>query len=432
MTTYELICYLITFSTLIALLNSYIKRFQETIVLTAVSVILSFIVIELYNFGIINDDRGIFDTLKNIKFRYFLVNGFLSFMLFAGGISIRLKRLRKKRREVIALSVLGTLLSTFIIGGLLYFVLQWIGAPIEFIYCLLFGALISPTDPISVLAILKKLHAPVDVEIQVEGESLFNDGVGFVVFTSILGIVSQGAGTVGLVDVGFSFLLATFGGIAYGLALAYLVDLGLKYCDSRTLQIMLTVLIPTIGYIFAEKLGISGPIAMVVAGIYIGNYSRMRRFDKKGREYMMEFWDFANVFFNNILFFLIGLVVFKLERVPCGWAFAGVAIIVALLGRLLSVWTVFNSFGFNKYNNKYSIPILTWGGLRGGLAMALALSIPKINVTLFGESVDISQVVLIMTVSVVLFSILVQGSTVERLIKKSKAINMRKKEPNLS
>ncbi|MFV0346088.1 MAG: cation:proton antiporter [Bacteroidales bacterium] len=421
MTTYELICYLITFSTLIALLNSYIKRFQETIVLTAVAVILSFVVIELYDYQIINDDRGLFDTLKNIKFRYFLVNGFLSFMLFAGGISIRLKRLRKKRREVFALAVVGTLLSTFIVGALLHFVLMLLGVNVEFIYCLLFGALISPTDPISVLAILKQLHAPFDVEIEVEGESLFNDGVGFVVFSSILGIASQGAGAVSPVDVGFFFVLETVGGIAYGLALAYIVDLGLKFCDSKTLQIMLTVLIPTIGYILADKIGVSGPIAMVVAGIYVGNYSRMRRFDKKGREYLMESWDFANVFFNNILFFLIGLVVFKLERVPYGWAFAGLAIVVALLGRWLSVWSVFKVFGFKKYNNKYSVHILTWGGLRGGLAMALALSIPVINVELLGETVDISQIILIMTVAVVLFSILVQGSTVKQLIQKSKA-----------
>ncbi|MFV0483801.1 MAG: cation:proton antiporter [Bacteroidales bacterium] len=420
MTTYELICYLIAFSTLIALLNSYIKKFQETIVLTAVAVAFSFVVIELYDFGIINDDRGIFDTLKNIKFRYFLINGFLSFMLFAGGISIRLKRLKKKRREVLALSIVGTLLSTFIIGGLLHLVLQLISVDLQFIYCLLFGALISPTDPISVLAILKELHAPFDVEIEVEGESLFNDGIGFVVFTSILGIASQGAGAITPVDVGFSFALETVGGIVYGLTLAYLVDLGLKVCDSRTLQIMLTVLIPTIGYIFADKIGVSGPISMVVAGIYIGNYSKIKRFDKKGREYLMDFWDFANVFFNNILFFLIGLVVFKLERVPYGWLFAGLAIIVALLGRWLSVWSVFEAFGFKKYNNKYSIQILTWGGLRGGLAMALALSIPEINVELFGETVDVSQLILIMTVSVVLFSILVQGSTVKSLIEKSK------------
>jgi CPA1 family monovalent cation:H+ antiporter len=340
----------------------------------------------------------------------------LGFLLFAGAMDVKLNLLKNQRYEITVLAIISTLLSTTIIGFASYALCAFFGWPIPLVCCLLFGALISPTDPIAVLAIIKKMHAPEKISVQVEGESLFNDGVGLVLFATLFSVAFSG------IEPSFSavselFLLEAFGGIIFGLILALLAHFSIRWTNDHHLEFLITLSIPSAGYALTNLIGVSGPLAMVISGLVIGNITRHNGLSEQSQLTLTPFWHTIDAFLNNLLFLLIGLILVTLPLTTSEILLGLLAIPLVLIARFISISVPY--FGFRKFRqyDPHSVKILTWGGLRGGLALAMAASIPSGVYEVNG--IDIHALLLTITYVVVIFSIIVQGSTVAPLIKKS-------------
>ena len=404
---------------LIAFLNSKIGNMQTTIAITAGSMMLSLLILVAGQNDWFHLTQIATETVNSINFENFLLKGILGFLLFAGGLGIKLPNLKDQKWEIAVLALGATLFSTFFIGFGLYAFCQFIGIHFDLVYCLLFGALISPTDPIAVLAIVKKLNAPKRISTQIEGESLFNDGFGLVIFVTIFTIAfGTEAPTIGSVTM--LFIQEAMGGILYGLALGLLFHYLISATDDHSMELLLTICIPTAGYVFADVIHVSGPLAMVVSGIMIGNWTRFIGFSKESEEHLDHFWELVDEFLNGVLFLLIGMSMLLFKFHEEDWILMAFAIPLVLSARYLSVF--FSYIGFKRYRsyNPWSIKILTWGGLRGGLALAMALSIPSGILVIPDKLIDVKEIILVMTYAVVVFSILIQGSTITPLIDKAK------------
>lgn len=404
---------------LIAFLNSKIGNMQTTIAITAGSMMLSLLILVAGQNDWFHLTQIATETVNSINFENFLLKGILGFLLFAGGLGIKLPNLKDQKWEIAVLALGATLFSTFFIGFGLYAFCQFIGIHFDLVYCLLFGALISPTDPIAVLAIVKKLNAPKRISTQIEGESLFNDGFGLVIFVTIFTIAfGTEAPTIGSVTM--LFIQEAMGGILYGLALGLLFHYLISATDDHSMELLLTIGIPTAGYVFADVIHVSGPLAMVVSGIMIGNWTRFIGFSKESEEHLDHFWELVDEFLNGVLFLLIGMSMLLFKFHEEDWILMAFAIPLVLSARYLSVF--FSYIGFKRYRsyNPWSIKILTWGGLRGGLALAMALSIPSGILVIPDKLIDVKEIILVMTYAVVVFSILIQGSTITPLIDKAK------------
>jgi CPA1 family monovalent cation:H+ antiporter len=345
--------------------------------------------------------------LQQIDFDKTLLQGMLSFLLFAGALHININDLAEKKWSIGALATIGTLLSTFLVGTLTWGVLSWFGVSLSYIYCLLFGALISPTDPIAVLGILKTAGVPKSLETKIAGESLFNDGVGIVVFLIILEMAT-GAHEVSLIHVGTLFVQEALGGIAFGLVLGYLGYKLLKSVDNYQVEILLTLAIAAGGYALADVLHLSGPIAIVCAGLLIGNQGRHLGMSDETRYRMDVFWELIDEILNALLFVLIGLEVLVVSiSSSLLWALL-LIILVVLVSRFIAIAIPISLLRTFRTFTPGAISILTWGGLRGGISVALALSLPA------GPQRDI---ILTMAYFVVVFSIVVQGLSLGKFVK---------------
>nr|WP_086937609.1 sodium:proton antiporter [Thaumasiovibrio occultus] len=419
MSVYSTLCFMAAAAIVMALINSKIGKMQTTIAITAGSLMLSLLVIFAGQLGWFHLETIAAEQLANIDFEHFLLQGILGFLLFAGALGIKLPHLKDQKWEITTLALFATLFSTFFIGFALKGVCMLIGLPLDLIYCLLFGALISPTDPIAVLAIVKKLHAPKRISTQIEGESLFNDGFGLVIFVTLFTVAFSGESpTVG--GVVHLFLQEAVGGIVYGLALGLLFHYLISATKDHSMELLLTLCIPTTGYVAAELLEVSGPLAMVVSGIIIGNWTRETGFSPESEAHLDHFWELVDEFLNGVLFLLIGLSMLQFSFHSEDWVVMVLAVPLVLLGRYLSVRISYVGFNrFRKYN-PMSVPILTWGGLRGGLALAMAMSVPAGIIVLPEKNIDVREIILVMTYAVVVFSILIQGSTITPMIHKAK------------
>ena len=342
--------------------------------------------------------------ISSINFTYVLINEILSYLLFAGALHCDLDTIKKLKFTIIPLALLGTLISTFVIGGLMCLTLNFFGFKFSFINCLLFGALISPTDPIAVLSMLKELGAAKFLKETLAGESLFNDGVGIVVFITLLGIASGKSTSV--IDVIYLFCQLTFGGLIYGFIVGKIGIWLINLVDQDTeFTLILTLWITTTGYALAQVIDVSGPLAMVMSGLMIGN-----KIDNwRTRQNLYAFWDTIDNSLNCFLFLLIGLEILVLQ-IPyqLSYIFA-LTILITIIARGFSVYA--SLYLFKPYNKK-TLPlwtIISWGGLRGGLAIALVLSLPS--------NID-HELFTILTYAVVLFSIIIQGLTVQPLLKR--------------
>lgn len=391
-----------------AYINHRFVKMQTTIALMTASLLIAMglIVFGQLGFGLI--ERHIHDIVSQIDFHGLLMHGMLSFLLFAGALHIDLNHLLDHKWEIGVLATVGTIISTGIIAGLAYYLLHFLGVNIPFIYCLLFGALISPTDPIAVLATFKKLNAPKKLDAKVAGESLFNDGVGIVMFLSLYEIAFSGtdftwAGVTQL------FAQQAFGGVIYGIALGVLAYKLIESIDDHKIEILITLAITTGGYSLAEQLNISGPLAMVVAGIFIGNKGRKFSMGKKSREALDMFWELIDEILNAVLFLLIGFELLLVEANKVEIVAALLAIPMVLSVRALTIGIPFSLFKLRKKYLPYTARIMVWGGLRGGLAVALALALP---------ANEYRNLILAMTYAVVAFAVIVQGSTVKILIER--------------
>lgn len=350
--------------------------------------------------------------LAAVDFDQTVLHGLLGFLLFAGALHVDLAALRDHGVIVASLASAGVLLSTGLVGGLLWLILGALGLELPWLSCLLFGALISPTDPIAVLAMLKSLGAPADVETQIAGESLFNDGVAVVVFLALLGSVGPGHGGEGATVQGVTALFAreTLGGIVFGLGCGLIAYGMLRAIDNYQVEIMISLALVAGGYALAEVLHLSAPIAMVVAGLFIGNHGRAFAMSEGTREHLDTFWELVDDLLNAVLFVLIGLEVLILPIRPA-YVVAGLAVIpVVLVARFVSAGIPVRILARRVPLSPHLVKILTWSGLRGGISVALALS-------LRGHLPDATtDLLLVMTYTVVVFSIVVQGLTMRRVL----------------
>ncbi|EOX4843596.1 MULTISPECIES: cation:proton antiporter [Vibrio] len=429
MSVYHTLCFLSAAAMLIAFVNSKIGKMQTTIAITAGSMVLSLLILIAGQNNWFHLTEIATETVTRINFEDFLLKGILGFLLFAGGLGIKLPNLKDQKWEITVLALGATLFSTFFIGFALYGFCQLIGIQFDLVYCLLFGALISPTDPIAVLAIVKKLDAPKRISTQIEGESLFNDGFGLVIFVTLFTIAfGTEAPTVGSVTL--LFIQEAIGGIAYGFVLGLLFHYLISATDDHSMELLLTIGVPTAGYAFAEYIHVSGPLAMVVSGIMIGNWTRFIGFSKESEDHLDHFWELVDEFLNGVLFLLIGMSMLLFEFHKEDWIMMAISVPLVLAARYLSVFLSY--IGFKRYRkyNPWSVRILTWGGLRGGLALAMALSIPSGIWVIQDKLIDVKEIILVMTYSVVVFSILIQGSTITPMIEKAKAEEKKMEESN--
>jgi CPA1 family monovalent cation:H+ antiporter len=394
---------------LLAYLNHRFIGLPITIGVMTAAMLLSLALVGLDAVGIGHDLRAYEESLlRSIDFSNVLMQGMLSLLLFAGALHVDLTELRAYRWQVGVLAVLGTLLSTLAVGFGAWVALPWVGIELPLIYCLLFGALISPTDPIAVMGILKTAGAPKNLELVIAGESLFNDGVGVVIFSLLLGmLVSGSAPTAGQ---GFTLLLREAGGgIAFGLVLGYVTFRLLRSVDHYQVEVLLTLAAVTGGYAVANRLHVSGPLAMVVVGLMIGNGGRALAMSDTTRHYVDLFWELIDEILNAVLFVLMGMEVLLITFSAGIFAAAMVAVVVTLIARGLTVGLPVGALPRAFKLPKGSGWVLTWGGLRGGISVALALSLPP------GPHRD---TILALTYCVVVFSILGQGLSIGRVVRR--------------
>jgi CPA1 family monovalent cation:H+ antiporter len=355
--------------------------------------------------------------VSRIDFDQVVLHGMLAFLLFAAAIHVSLEDLVREWLAVGALAVFGTLASTFIVGSMTWLVLGWLGMGIPLVQALLFGALISPTDPIATLGIMKSVHAPKQLEVQIAGESLFNDGLGVVVFLTLLHIAGlNGAGgdhvttplSLQIRAVGLLLIKEVLGAVLLALAVGFITYRMLKRVDNYQVEVMLTLALAMGLYALADAIHLSAPIAVVVAGLFVGNQGRTFAMSEKTREHVDTFWELVDEILNVVLFLLMGLELLVLPIEGRGLLAGVLAIPIVLGARWLSVAGILNVVGRVKARSKGATTILTWGGLRGGISVAMALSLP---------ATPSRSLVLTLTYSVVVFSILVQGLTVGRLVR---------------
>lgn len=406
MAVYQIIAVMLTMAALFSFLNYKTLKLPTTIGLMFFSLLMSLAIIGLHALGLDLESQA--DAILNsIDFNQTLMHGMLSFLLFAGALHVDLGRLSKQKWVITSLATVGLLISTFLVGITSWWILGVLGFHIDLIWCLLFGSLISPTDPIAVLAILKTAGAPESLETKIAGESLFNDGVAVVVFIVLLSIAT-GGGEATVAHIAALFVEEAVGGVVFGLATGYLAFLMLRSVDNYTVEILITLALVTGGYAVAGAIHVSGPIAMVVCGLLIGNHGRTLAMSDKTREHLDTFWELVDEILNAVLFVLIGFEVLVLSF-SSDIIIAGVIMIfVILLARFISVGIPVTLLRASHQFTNGVISILTWGGLRGGISVALALSLPP------GEA---RNIIVPITYVVVVFSILVQGLTVGRLIK---------------
>jgi CPA1 family monovalent cation:H+ antiporter len=346
--------------------------------------------------------------ISSIDFKEVLLDVMLSFLLFAGALHTKLTHIKVQRYPILMFATVGVLVSTFLIGTIAFYLLNYMGLPITYLQALLFGALISPTDPIAVLGILKHAGAPKKLETKIVGESLFNDGIGVVIFLTLFQLASSPDADVDFAHIGFLFFEEVGGGILLGLALGYITYLMLKSIDNYETEVMLTLAMVMGGYLLASSLHFSGPLAMVVAGLFIGNDTRRESSMSEVTErYVDKFWELIDVFLNAVLFVLIGLEVLILSF-EGNYILAGMILIpITLLCRYLALLGPIQIFKKKLDFVPRTGLIMTWGGLRGGISIALALSLTS----------DMNrELIVAITYIIVVFSIIVQGLTVEKVL----------------
>ncbi len=346
-------------------------------------------------------------TVAHINFSEALLDGMLSFMLFAGALHVDLDELREQKVTVAILATVGVLISTALVGFSTWIAFPFLGLSLPLLGCLTFGALISPTDPIAVMGLLKQIKAPKSLSTKIAGESLFNDGVGIVVFLLILRMWATGSDSIHWVHTIELLVREVGGGITLGLLLGYLCYVLLRSIDNYQVEVMLTLAFVSGGYEMASALHASGPLAIVTAGIYVGNYGRKRAMTERTRQHLDAFWEMVDEILNGILFVLIGLEILVLTFQRGYIAAALVTIPLVLAARILSL--AFPLLAMRVFQGAETpISILTWGGLRGGLSIAMALSLPPSGAR---------EIIVICTYAVVAFAILVQATTMPWLLK---------------
>jgi len=435
MSVLDLITVLVFLAAAFSYVNIHFLKLPSTIGLMILALLLSVMTI-VAGFFYPPIQQSVVGILEKFEFKEVLLDVMLSFLLFAGALEIDLNKLSEHKWTILSLAIMGTLISTFIVGGLMYYVFELLNMQVSFPICLLFGALISPTDPIAVLALVKKIGVSKDLEIKIAGESLFNDGIGVVLFLTLLNIAfpelaahgsEHGEQGMNFLSISSLFVLEVGGGLMLGSLLGFIGFRLLRAIDNNhvELEVLVTLSLVMAGTKVAELGHVSAPLAMVVMGLFLGNKGRSEKLSTVAGEYVFKFWHLVDEALNAILFILIGLeMIYISDKFRPDYFSAGViAIFVVLLARFVGVATPIKLFSGKRFGPN-TIAILTWGGLRGGISVALALSLPQ-GITI--GSVAVTDLIIATTYSVVVFSILVQGLTVSSLVRFTQAVERKKK-----
>ena len=402
---------LVVLAAVFGYINVRFIKLPTTIGLMVITILftLGVFILSYFDATLLNAEKYI---INHIDFKTVLLDIMLSFLLFAGALHTNFEQLKIQRWPVLVFATLGTLVSTFLVGIGMFYVVQLVGFHVEFIYCLLFGALISPTDPIAVLGILKKAGVPKKLESKIVGESLFNDGVGVVVFLTIFNIAVRGNGHVEPMKILELFGVEVLGGIAFGLLLGWVTYRLMKSIDDYDIEVIITLATVMAGTAIAHKIHVSAPLAMVTAGLMVGNDTiRNSAMSKITESYVDKFWELIDILLNTILFVLIGMEILVLQF-EANYLKAGlIAIPVVLICRYLSLIVPVKLFEKKLDFVPKTTLIMTWGGLRGGISIALALGLTnEMHREFF----------LVITYVVVVFSIIVQGLSIGKLVQKLK------------
>jgi len=396
---------LIVLASLFAYINLRVLKLPATIGIMLIAIIAS-IVIRIAGNSFFPELTTRFSSLiSDFNFTEVLMGAMLNFLLFAGAIHVHLVDLKEQRLPIILFSTVGVIISTFLVAGILYYVSPLLNIDIPFIYCLLFGALISPTDPIAVLGILKQARVRKSLETKIAGESLFNDGVAVVLFAVILQLAQNSEMEISLGSISWLLVKEAVGGLLLGVLLGFTASAAMRRIDDYNVSVLITLSVVMGGYLIAHTAHISGPLTMVAAGLIIGNWGKKTAMSPTTQDYLTKFWELTDEILNAILFLFIGFELLLIPDLMAHWILGVVAIGVVLLARLVSIWLPSFMLRQNRFS-RGTIIVLVWGGLRGGVSIALVSSIAV------GPYRDL---LLEITYFVVVFSIVVQGLSVAKV-----------------
>ena len=403
MNPFDIAALLVVLAAALGFCNYHFLKLPHTIGLTVMGAVVSLGVLAFDAvFPAMGLGGSVHSFIANIDFHAALMDSMLSFLLFAGALHVDLQQLLSRRWAVLAMATIGVLVSTAVVGFGFYALTMALGVSLPLIWCLVFGALISPTDPVAVLGILKTANVPPSLEGKVAGESLFNDGVGVVVF-SILLAIATGSEAFSVTHAVELFVIEALGGALFGLIIGWIAFQAMRTIDEHNLELLITLALVMGGYEAAHQLHVSGPLAMAIAGLLIGNHGTAYAMSDDTAERLHTFWSLLDEVLNSILFLLIGIEVLVVSPRPEVIALGLIAIFLVLVARATAVGVPFIILGRIRPFTRGAYPVLVWGGLRGGISIALALSLPEGAV---------KDVVVAVTYVVVVFSVVVQGTTV--------------------
>lgn len=411
---FEIIAVLLALSAFFGWINHVLFKLPHTIGLLAMALVASMVLLAAEKLW---PSLGITDTVQaaigQIDFFATVMEGMLAFLLFAGALHVDFSALREQKWAIGLMASFGVVLSTIVVGTGFWVLAGLLGIELPYLWALVFGALISPTDPVAVLSLLKSIRIPHSLEAKITGESLFNDGVGVVVFAILLGLAVQsghGGGGIDFLHAGELFVVEALGGAVLGMVTGWIAYTAMRSMDEYSLEILISIGVVAATYAVALRLHLSGPIAVVIAGLLVGNRGARLSMSEQTQKHLFGFWELIDEILNSVLFLLIGLEVLVLTIDPSAGWLAAAAIPLVLMARFLAVWIPIAGLSWWLEFARGAIPVLTWGGLRGGISVALALSLPE-N--------EYKPLILTATYAVVLFSIFVQGLSVKALINKT-------------
>lgn len=397
---------LIVLATVFEYINYRLLKLPSTIGIMVIAIVVSLILIFFGENLFPKTTDHLFKLIGGFDFTEVLMGAMLNFLLFAGGIHLNINDLKKQFWPVVMFASVGVVISTFVVGFGVYYILPLVGIKIPLLYCLVFGALISPTDPVAVLGILKKANVSKELETKVAGKSLFNDGVAVVIFTIVLHLAigkQVDTSAQGIVDL---LLKEAGGGLLLGVALGYIASRAMRDVNDYILSVLVTLSVVMGGYLVAHSFHFSGPLTMVAAGLFMGNFNEKFKKKSETQDYLVKFWELIDEIMNAVLFLFIGFELLLIKDLN-DYLFAGaICIMIVLFARIVSIFIPSKIMSRRNRFSPTTMKVLVWGGLRGGVSIALALSIPN-N--------EHSNAIISITYCVVVFSIVVQGLTIGKV-----------------
>ena len=402
---------LIVLASLFAYINYRVLKLPSTIGIMVIAIIVSVILVASGDNFLPKTTNGLIKLVNSLDFTEVLMGAMLNFLLFAGGIHVNIKDLKEQFGPVVIFSTVGVIISTFAVAFGTFYLLPLVGIQMPFIYCLVFGALISPTDPVAVLSILKQANVSKSLETKVAGESLFNDGMAVVVFTVVLQLAIGKDIDLNVENIGLLLLREAGGGLLLGVLLGYSASRALRVVDDYIISVLITLSVVMGGYLIAREMHISAPLAMVAAGLFMGNFSESFKMKSETQDYLIKFWELIDEIMNEVLFLFIGFELLLIKDLNEYLVAGGICIMIVLLARWVAIFIPTKFMAFKYRFSPQTVKVLVWGGIRGGVSIALALSIP-VN--------EYSQIIISITYCVVVFSIIVQGLTIAKVANPNK------------